>query len=150
VTFRLCRGGNGGKGNGRVRIRRRRDGGRIRTAGLRLITTHDCGEQRDTDRARTQTSWYHLASVFYLGNNVLRHLVRENVQMIRDALRILRFFQVTRGARAEFKAGGETLEPQNVFEREDRTRLGVVEHERFSRDQVCVTLARVGPPMHST
>src|SRR5207245_797911 len=63
-----------------------------------------------------------------LGHYVLRDLVGEHVQMISDALGVLRFLEMSRGARAELKTGREALQAQHVFQREERTRLGVVDH----------------------
>ena len=40
---------------------------------------------------------------------MLRHFVRQNVEMVRDALGVLRFLQMSRGAGAELEAGGEAL-----------------------------------------
>jgi hypothetical protein len=59
---------------------------------------------------------------------VLRDFVGENVQMIRDALGVLRFFEVARGTRAELEARRQPLQAKDVFKREEGTRLGVGYH----------------------
>ena len=41
---------------------------------------------------------------------MLRDLVRKNVQVVRDALGVLCFLEVSRGARAELEAGREARE----------------------------------------
>jgi hypothetical protein len=55
---------------------------------------------------------------------MLSDFVCEHVQMIRDALGILRFLEMPRRARAELEARGESLKTQHVFECEDRACFG--------------------------
>jgi hypothetical protein len=59
---------------------------------------------------------------------VLRDFVSENVEMVRNPLGVLRFFQVTRRARAKLEARRQALQSQYVFQREERACLGVVYH----------------------
>jgi hypothetical protein len=59
---------------------------------------------------------------------VLRDFVSENVEMVRDALRILRFLEMPRRAGAKLEARGQALESQHIFQCEKRARLGVVYH----------------------
>jgi hypothetical protein len=61
---------------------------------------------------------------------VLRDLLREIVQVIRDPFGILCLLEMPRGASAELEARGEALQAEHVFEREDRTRLGHVIHRQ--------------------
>src|SRR5687767_515080 len=56
-----------------------------------------------------------------LRHDVLSDLVRQDVQVVRDPLRVLRFLEMPRRARAELEARRQTLQPQHVFEREQRT-----------------------------
>lgn len=59
---------------------------------------------------------------------MLRDLVGEDVQVIRDALGVLRFLEMSRGARPELEAGGEALQAKDVFQREERTGFGGIDH----------------------
>jgi hypothetical protein len=68
-----------------------------------------------------------------LGHDVLRHFIREHVQMIRDAFRVLGLLEVPRGSRAELEAGGQALEAEHILEREERTRFRFGDHSRGRR-----------------
>lgn len=65
------------------------------------------------------------------GYDVLRDLVREDVQMIRDTLGVLRLLEMPRGARSKLEARREALQAQDVFEREQGTGFGATDHERL-------------------
>ena len=80
---------------------------------------------------------------------MLRDFVGQHVQMIRHALGVLGLLEMPSSARAKLEARGEALESEHVFQCEQRTSLGVVDHQKL-RDHAWVRVAFVGPPMQST
>jgi hypothetical protein len=83
---------------------------------------------------------------------VLGELVGEDVQVVRDALGVLCLFAMARGAGAKLEARGEALQPKNVFQREERSCFGVIDHDWFPDHASVIdwVAAGIGPPMHST